>query len=180
MGSAQTPGDTIVHGFLYTAGVMYDLNNLIPAGSGWELTYASALNDAGQIVGQGIHNGETHAFRLDPVLPYQALIQRPINSDGTSVFNASRGVIPVKFSLTQFGQATCNLPPATISLKRTAGGSSIDESVYVTPSDTDSQFRINGCQYLYNLRVSSLGPGSYFLEIAINGETVGTATFGLK
>ena len=65
------PGITAFHGFLYTAGVMYDLNNLIPAGSGWsELGLASALNDAGQIVGGGIHNGETHAFRLDPVVPY--------------------------------------------------------------------------------------------------------------
>jgi hypothetical protein len=78
----------------------------------------------------------------------------------------------VKFSMTQAGKATCNLPPATISLKRTAGGRSIDESVYVTPSDTGSQFRMNGCQYLYNLQVSSLGPGSYFLGIAINGEIV--------
>jgi streptogramin lyase len=31
--------------------------------------------------------------------PYQALIQQPINPDGTSIFKASRGVIPVKFSV---------------------------------------------------------------------------------
>ena len=33
------------------------------------MTYAYGLNDAGQIVGDGIHNGETHAFRLDPIDP---------------------------------------------------------------------------------------------------------------
>ena len=48
---------------------MYDLNNLIPANSGWTLVNASAINDLGQIVGNGLVNGAGHAFRLDPVLP---------------------------------------------------------------------------------------------------------------
>jgi hypothetical protein len=32
----------------------------------------------------------------------------------TSVFNVRRGIVPVKFSLTLGGAATCDLPPATI------------------------------------------------------------------
>src|SRR6185503_15111919 len=71
------------------------------------------------------------------MMPYQALIQQPINSDGTSVFKASRGVIPVKFSLNLNGTTTCELPPATISLVRTAGGiiGAIDESIYLQAAD---------------------------------------------
>jgi probable HAF family extracellular repeat protein len=50
--------------FLYSGGVMTDLNTLLPAGSGWVLQSANAINDHGQIVGQGTHNGQTHAFLL--------------------------------------------------------------------------------------------------------------------
>jgi probable HAF family extracellular repeat protein len=45
---------------------MLDLNNLIPQNSGWFLEYAFAINDHGQIAGQGTFNGETHAFLLTP------------------------------------------------------------------------------------------------------------------
>jgi probable HAF family extracellular repeat protein len=45
---------------------MQDLNRLIPADSGWTLTWAFAINDKGQITGQGEINGETHAYLLSP------------------------------------------------------------------------------------------------------------------
>lgn len=51
--------------FLYSGGKSVDLNTLIPANSGWRLTDASAINDLGQIVGQGVNaKGQTHAFLL--------------------------------------------------------------------------------------------------------------------
>lgn len=52
--------------FLYSNGVMVDLNTLLPAGSGWTLTHAYAINDAGVIVGAGILDGRMRAFRLTP------------------------------------------------------------------------------------------------------------------
>ena len=55
--------------FIYGNGVMQDLNNLIPAGSGWFLSAAADINDAGQIVGNGKLNGEDHAFLLTPTEP---------------------------------------------------------------------------------------------------------------
>jgi probable HAF family extracellular repeat protein len=54
------------HAFLYENGVMRDLNSLITPGSGWILTRAGGVNSLGQIVGQGVHKGETHAFLLTP------------------------------------------------------------------------------------------------------------------
>jgi hypothetical protein len=115
---------------------------------------------------------------------YGAQIQQPINANGTSVFNAKRGVIPVAFKLTSDGVATCQLPPATISVFRTSGGvvGSIDESVYTLKADSGSNFRIDStkCQYSYNLGASSLGAGTYLVNISIGGSVAGSATFALK
>lgn len=47
--------------------VIRDLNNLIPADTGWLLGTAFAINDYGQIVGYGHYNGEKHAFLLTPL-----------------------------------------------------------------------------------------------------------------
>ena len=44
-----------------------NLNDLIPSNTGWTLRQATAINNKGQIVGWGYLNGETRAFRLDPV-----------------------------------------------------------------------------------------------------------------
>ena len=52
--------------FRWQKGVMIDLNTLIPANSGWVLLGAAHINDAGQIVGSGVLNGNLHAFLLTP------------------------------------------------------------------------------------------------------------------
>ena len=115
-------------------------------------------------------------------LKFNAQIQQPINADGSSVFSVKRGVVPVKFTLTQDGAATCVLPAATIALTRTSGGTTgtVDESVYSGSADTGSNFRINSCQYVYNLNSGALGVGTYRVDIKINGTVVGNAIFQLK
>jgi hypothetical protein len=112
-----------------------------------------------------------------------AQIQQPINSNGSSVFNAKRGVIPVKFIYSVDGVATCNLSPATISLTRLSGAlpaGNIDESTYIMAADNGSNFRISGCQYIYNLDAKSLGVGTYVVRILINSKVVGSAFFAVK
>jgi probable HAF family extracellular repeat protein len=52
--------------FLWQNGTMTDLNTLLPANSGWELTAAFGINTSGAIVGTGTLNGESHAFLLQP------------------------------------------------------------------------------------------------------------------
>ena len=125
------------------------------------------------------------AFHSERVAsPYNAQVQQPINPDGSSVFSIKRGVVPIKFTLTFDGVATCQLPPATISLTRIAGAflGSIDESTYLSSADSGSNFRIDAanCQYVYNLATRSLGPGTYTVNILIDGNIVGNGTFGLK
>jgi probable HAF family extracellular repeat protein len=66
------------HAFLYTNGTgMVDLNTLINPLSGWELTDAADVNDAGQITGQGLINNQYHAYLLTPVQ-----IPGDFNNDG--------------------------------------------------------------------------------------------------
>ena len=98
------------------------------------------------------------------------------------MFNVRRGVVPVKFTLTLDGLPTCDLPPATIAVYRTGtgGNQQIDESVYSGNADTGSNFRIDGCQYVYNLSASALGVGIYRVDIIISGQVVGSASFGLR
>ena len=112
----------------------------------------------------------------------KAQVQQPVNADGTSVFSVKRGVVPVVFTLTSNGVATCQLPPATISVTRTAGAVTgpIDESTYLSSADKGSNFRISNCQYVYNLAASSLGTGTYKVNISIGGTAVGSGTFALK
>jgi probable HAF family extracellular repeat protein len=53
---------------LYQNGVMTDLNTLLPAGSGWTLIQADAINDAGQIIAFGSSpTGTSGAVLLTPV-----------------------------------------------------------------------------------------------------------------
>jgi probable HAF family extracellular repeat protein len=54
------------HAYLFSKATMTDLNELIPADSGWILVAATGINDAGEIVGNGRINGQTHAFLLTP------------------------------------------------------------------------------------------------------------------
>jgi hypothetical protein len=87
----------------------------------------------------------------------------------------------VKFTLTQGGVATCNLPPATIAVTPTAGGviGIVNESTYASSPNSGSNFRIDNCQYIYNLNLRALGVGIYRVDIKIHNQVVGSATFEL-
>lgn len=116
--------------------------------------------------------------------PYIAKIQPPINANGSSIFSVKQGSVAVKFTLTSNGVPTCKLPAATISLLRTAGTAPgpIPVSKYQLPSDSGSNFRVDtaNCQYVYNLGTSSLGTGTYKVNITVGGTVIGSGTFGLK
>lgn len=56
------------HAMVWTAAQgMQDLNNLIPAKTGWVLINANAINSVGQITGYGSVGGHNHGFLLTPV-----------------------------------------------------------------------------------------------------------------
>jgi probable HAF family extracellular repeat protein len=192
VGYASLPGDFgYIHAFLYSNGVMHDLNPLISTDSGCQLTPTGGshtrfgINNAGTIALDANYcNGDWrwHPVLLTPI--YKGIVQRPINADGSSVFFAKRGVIPVKFVVTQYGtQPTCTLP-ATIGIVKAGNGTlaAVDESTYSMSADSGSNFRIDStaCQYVYNLAASAMGVGTYRVDISINGIMVGHAVFVLK
>jgi probable HAF family extracellular repeat protein len=74
--------------FLYSGGVMIDLNDLIPPGSNWILDRGSAINDAGTIVGvaRSVDGTMQRGFVLTPNSPAgNAVVAQPIDEGtGTS------------------------------------------------------------------------------------------------
>lgn len=62
---------TSYHAFIYSGGKMYNLTNQLVNGTGWQLSFATAINNAGQIIGTGLFTGAggtavQHAFLLTP------------------------------------------------------------------------------------------------------------------
>jgi probable HAF family extracellular repeat protein len=66
--STDCPSCGPPHAFLYSEGHMQDLNDLIPADSGWTLTDAREINNSGQIIRFGKLNGNlaTRLFLATP------------------------------------------------------------------------------------------------------------------
>ena len=61
-----------------------DLNDLLPPGAPWLLQSAEAINDLGQIVGEGLFNGVTRGFlltrlRLELIDPTTNLVEAPVS-----------------------------------------------------------------------------------------------------
>ena len=65
VGTSNTTGGSDYDAFLWTgAGGMVNLESLIDPQAGWDLDEARGINDSGQIVGTGRHNGQTRAFLM--------------------------------------------------------------------------------------------------------------------
>jgi probable HAF family extracellular repeat protein len=66
--SGAVVGTSNAAAFRWQSGTLVDLNTLVPAAQNWHLDAARAINDRGQIVGAGQHNGQPRAFLLSPSL----------------------------------------------------------------------------------------------------------------
>ncbi len=64
VGYSWTIGNETTTGFIYSGGLMLDLNSLLPTNSGWTINAAYAINGSGDILGTGIFNGESYAVEL--------------------------------------------------------------------------------------------------------------------
>ncbi len=69
---------------LWIAGKQYNLASLVSNASGWTFDLAYAINDAGQIIGTGFHNGVQAAFLMAPAAsaPPVPAISRVVNAEG--------------------------------------------------------------------------------------------------
>src|SRR5438128_10122765 len=60
-------GTGTAHAFIYSNGVMQDLNSLIPTGTGWVINDVNGINDNGEIVCLGTNGSgysDAHALLL--------------------------------------------------------------------------------------------------------------------
>jgi probable HAF family extracellular repeat protein len=67
VGWSDTPEQSGPHAFVHDGTQMVDLNTRLWNPAGWLLRQAYAINDAGQIVGEGYLNGAEHAYLLQPM-----------------------------------------------------------------------------------------------------------------
>jgi hypothetical protein len=81
--------------FLYDGTTTYRLADLIPPGSGWDLSMntsssADGISENGVIVGTAVHNGETHAYAMVPVAPSPTPTPTPTATPTTTPTPAPR------------------------------------------------------------------------------------------
>jgi len=82
--------------FVFQPGsAVQDLNDLIGSGLGWTLEFARDVNDAGQIVGTGTHNGAVRGFILAPIT-----VLPEISIQDMSVEEGSSGSTTATFTVT--------------------------------------------------------------------------------
>lgn len=96
VGSAYTEsfGTLALHAFIWQEGVMTDLNGLLPIDSDWLLRNAMDINERGDIVGYGFHNGEFRQFLYTAIDFGIAIDIKPGDSSNT-INLKSNGVLPV-------------------------------------------------------------------------------------
>jgi probable HAF family extracellular repeat protein len=112
--------------FVWQDGVMEDLNDLVPTGSGLTLWYAMAINDAGQIVAVGVDaRGVEHAVLLSP-LPEDA----PLISIGdVTVTEGHTGTRTAAFTVTL---STASSEPVTVAFATADGTATAGSDYHVT------------------------------------------------
>lgn len=91
-GSLTSTGER--SGFLWENGTMFDLNSLLPADSGWNVYEPFAINDKGQIAGNGILNGQNRAFLLTPIAEPEP-VPEPASALGVLLFGGALGATSV-------------------------------------------------------------------------------------
>lgn len=90
--------------FVYENGSMTDLNSRLPAGVNVVLLRANRINNVGQIVGDMLVNGATHAFVLSPpsLVPAPQIVEQPqslrLAIGETAVLTVSAtGALPIRY-----------------------------------------------------------------------------------
>ena len=122
------------HAVVWQGGTITDLNTRLPAGSGFVLTRANAINDRGEIVGVGTFNGADHAFLLSPVglVSAPTITVQPVGATLSlgatyTLSVAAQGPLPLTY---QWQHAGTNLPGATSASFTIAGASAFDAGNY--------------------------------------------------
>ena len=150
VGFSDTQTQGLEHAFVVINGTMRDLNWYIPANSGWVLQTATGVNDAGQIVGNGTHNGIRAGYLLTPNCATDV-------SASLSVTRGGFSFSPVVHRFGQFITITNTssveiVGPIKIAIDNLSAGSTAFGNTGVTSCDGP----LNSPYYQLNV---TLGPG---------------------
>jgi probable HAF family extracellular repeat protein len=66
VGGSLTEGDESFHGFIYRDNRLRDLNDLLDTETEWELLQALSINNYGEIIAIGCHDGQDRIVLLRP------------------------------------------------------------------------------------------------------------------
>ena len=141
--------DFASHALLHTdADGAVDLNDRIPADSGWFLSEAKGINAAGQIVGDGTLNGTPAVFRLTP--PSAADTTAPVitslTASPSSIVPPNKAMVPVTLSVAATDDKDPS-PVCTLTSIDSHGGSPSDAGV--TGSLSGSVRAVGGANYTF-------------------------------
>jgi probable HAF family extracellular repeat protein len=139
--------------FLYSGDTMQSLSSLIiPVNSGWVLQGATAINNAGQIVGYGTRTNKTHAFLLNPLpsapiittLPQSQTVQVGSNVIFTIVANGSPSPnYQWRFNGQNLaGQTAANLSLTNVQFANVGGYSVIVTNAYGSATSAVAQLTV--------------------------------------
>ena len=174
VGTASDP-DRYLHSFVYNKAPMSDLQELIPANSGWEIQGVYDINDRGQIIGTGTISGETHAFILTPDVQLVNIDIKPDN-ESNIVNLRSNGVISIAILGSSVFDAT-KVNPATVNV-----GGAVLESMAESKGKRDKHFfhlkDVNGDGFMdlvCKVEVSQIyvEPNASSALITLEAETLG-------
>jgi uncharacterized protein (TIGR03437 family) len=166
-----SPGEA--NAILWANNTEYNLNtcSCISNSSGWEFDFAYALNDAGQIVGTGFHNGVETGFLLNP---------GPVPPAVTAVVNGasfkSGGVVPGEMA-TLFGTNLTTKTGINVTSGLPLPTSFVTESVMVN-NHVSALFavdNVNGQQQI-NFQVPwEVASGPNATIAVVSGDTTGAS-----
>jgi hypothetical protein len=151
------------------------------------ITLADLRYDTSQFPGGTFYDNHAHALTLLGTLPITAA-SLVVDSGwgGDQMLTLTNATVNTNIFIPASGGSlpTCTLPPATIQITKADGTptGATNEPTTIQPADNNSQFRVVGCSYMYNLDTSSLsGAGRYEVTALINGTpAAGAATFDLR
>jgi probable HAF family extracellular repeat protein len=166
-GSEQVVGlmwnvsDTTQHAFIYETGKgIQDLNDMLPASSGWELTFAKSINEYGQIVGGGKHGGEDRAFLLTPKIYF---ISSVMSGSGPLYvcFTNTSTTTPTSW-LWDFGDGTASTEKNPCHMYKTAGSYTVTLTGDTLTSTRNALIDVASCA---NNPVKIVRTSAYFTSI---------------
>lgn len=135
---------SVLHPFVSEKGVTLDLGVMLKPGAGWTLTSAQAVNDRGEIVGDGVIGGKQHAYLLQPLAtPLDSTVSV---SSSPLVFNSTTNTWNATITVTNNGTVPA-VGPLQLLLTGLSAGTTL-----VNGSGT-----VNGAPYI-SANVAAIAP----------------------